>query len=43
MTGMLNAEAHNENPNHYEEALHSDLVPYGELKIEPGHPYYEEA
>ena len=39
--GALDVEAFNENPNHYEENL--DLVQYGDTKIRPGHPYYEEA
>ena len=40
--GALDVAAHNENPNHYEEELKKvDLVPYGDSKIGPGHPYYE--
>ena len=39
--GMLDVEAHNENPNQYEKKL--DLVQFGDTKIGPGHPYYEEA
>ena len=39
--GMLDVEAHNENPNQYEKNL--DLFQFGDTKIGPGHPYYEEA
>ena len=42
--GMLDVKAHNENPHHHEEELKNlDLIQYGDTKIGPGHPYYEEA
>ena len=41
--GMLDVQAHNENPNQYEEEKleNIELIPYGKQKIAPGHPYYE--
>ena len=39
----LDNAANNKNPNQYEEAVNLDLVPYGDTKIGPSHPYYEEA
>ena len=43
--GMLDVKAHNENPNQYEEEKleNIELIPYGNQKIAPGHPYYEKA
>lgn len=43
--GMLDVQAHNENPNQYEEEKleNLELIPYGNQKIAPGHPYYEKA
>ena len=42
---MLDVKAHNENPNQYEEEKleNIELIPYGNQKIAPGHPYYEKA
>ena len=42
--GMLDVDAYNKNPKKYEEELKNlVLVPFGDTKIGPNHPHYDEA